>query len=190
MLVACAALAAVPLGASGRVPKITAVRAKADAHVTVAASEANFGRVRRLAVDSRPLSRLYVRFDIDARAQGAQRINLMLYSHSGSRLGVRVRLVPSSWNERGINFENAPRIPRRFISSGPLVAGAWKAIDVTSLAANLGADQVSFAVTTPSTRALYFASRESGLRAPRLVIQEREGNSGPPPPPPPPPGTR
>jgi hypothetical protein len=185
---ACAALfaagvgvgvAAIPAASSVREPRITAVRARADAHVSSATRSANYGRVRRLAVDRQPLARSYLRFKVAGQRGQVRSINLLLYSHTSSRLGYQVRLVTRAWREARITFDNAPRVSSRFVSSGPVRKGAWKAVDVTSLVGELD-EYVSLALTTVGTRAIVFASRESGLRGPRLVI-ERESpvSSGP-----------
>ena len=65
-----------------------------------------------------------------------------------------------------------------FLLSGPLKARSWKAVDITSLAAELSEEEnyISLALTTRSRNALELASRESGLHGPRLVV-EREGSS-------------
>jgi hypothetical protein len=166
-------VAAIPSVGASREPRITAVRAKADAHVTAATRTANFGGVRRLTVDGKPVARSYVRFEVQDRSGNLRRINLLLYTHTRSRVGYQVRLVTRRWTERRITYENAPRVSNRFVSSGPVRAGAWKAVDVTSLVGGDLDGRVSFALTTAGTRAIEVASRETGLRGPRLVI-ERE----------------
>ena len=153
--------------------------AKADAHVTAATRNANFGRVTRLTVDGKPVARSYVRFELENRGGKVRRINLLLYTHTRSRVGYQIRLVSTRWTERRITFENAPRVSRRYVSSGRVRARAWKAVDVTSLVGGDLDSNVSFALTTAGTRAIEVASRESGLRGPRLVIErEDEDPSG------------
>jgi hypothetical protein len=62
------------------------------------------------------------------------------------------------------------------MSSGPLRARAWKAVDVTSLVTG-ETGEVSLALTTVAPAGILFASRESGLKGPRLVV-ERTDNKG------------
>jgi hypothetical protein len=169
-------VAAIPVASSGRPPKLTAFRAKADAHVSAATRETNFGRGRRLTIDARPLTRAYVRFTVTGNDRDIRRLNLLIYSHTSSQLGYRVRLATRRWNERGITFENAPRPSSRFVSSGPLRAGAWKAVDVTSLVGLVDPD-VSFVLATVGMRAITVASRESGLHGPRLVVEYSEART-------------
>ena len=158
---------------AGRPPKITAIRAKADAHVVAVTRGVNYAHNRRLTIDGRPLTRTYLRFSPRNVDDVVKRVNLLVYSHTSSRLGYQVRLATRSWTERKITFGNAPRPSSRFVSSGQLRAGAWKAVDVTSLVGAVG-PQVSFVLTTVGTRAILVASRESGLHGPRLVIEYEE----------------
>jgi hypothetical protein len=177
-------VAAVPTKSDSRQPRITAVRAKADAHVTAAARTANYGQFRRLSVDGRPVVRAYVRFVVGGGPGNVRRVNLLLYSHTRSSLGYRVRLALGTWHERRITFANAPRFSSRFVASGPLRARTWKAVDVTSLVGDVEG-VTSFALTTVGIREIEFASRESGLTGPRLVVERVATRPVTDPPPPP-----
>ena len=169
-------VAAIPSGDFGRDPKISAVRASADAHVSASAQKANYGKNRRLTVDARPLTRAYLRFGIDLKMGTVSRVNLLLYSRTRSQLGYQVRLATESWREQLITFENAPRISSRFVSSGRLRARAWKAIDITSLVGD-DENEVNLALTTVAPAGIVFSSRESGLTGPRLVVERNDGRS-------------
>jgi hypothetical protein len=173
-----------PTATSGRQPKITAVRANGDAHVSAATPDANFGRFRRLTVDGRPATRAFLRFGVPRDAELVKRVNLLVYVHTRSTLGYRVRLATRRFRERRITWENAPRASSRFVSSGPLRARTWKAVDITSLVGSPEGD-VGLALTTAGTRAITISSRESGLTGPRLVIEyeTRPPITEPPPPP-------
>ncbi len=144
--------------------------------MSASAPQANYGKQRRLSVNARPLMRAYLRFDIDLKRGKVSRVNLLLYSRTPSRLGYQVRLITENWRERRITFENAPRIPSRFVGSGPLRARAWKAVDITSLVGNEG-DDVNLALTTVAPTNIVFASRESGLRGPRLVVERNNDDT-------------
>jgi hypothetical protein len=166
----------------GREPRIRAVRAKADAFVSSANKAKNFGRARDLRVDASPTVRTYLRFVVNLKSGDVQHVSLLLYSRTRSRAGYRVRLVEDGWRERKITFLNAPSLSPLFVTSGPLKARAWKAVDVTSLADEASADNdvsISFALTTVSPNRLELASRETGLHGPRLVV-ERDGNTDEP----------
>jgi hypothetical protein len=159
-----------------RDPKIRAVRAKADAYVTAASRKKNFGRQRDLVIDAAPRARTYVRFDVDLSSGNIKQVSLLLYSRTRSRIGYRVRLADASWRERRITYENAPRASSRFVASGPLRPHSWKAVDVTSLVIGdpIGA---SFALTTPSSNGAAFASRETGLHGPRLIVESERNDT-------------
>ena len=63
-----------------------------------------------------------------------------------------------------------------FVSSGPLKAGKWNVVDLTSLADQAAmANGVSLALTTRSRNGLDLASRECGVRGPRLVVERVAG---------------
>ncbi|MGH2922320.1 MAG: DUF7594 domain-containing protein [Gaiellaceae bacterium] len=184
MFAAGVGVAAVPTKSASRQPRITAVRANADAHVTAATRAANYGHYRRLSIDGRPVVRTYVSFVVAGGPGKVRRVNLLLYSYTRSSLGYRVRLALGNWKERRITFANAPRFSSRFVASGPLRARTWKAVDVTSL---VGAVEgvTSFALTTVGIQAIELASRESGLTGPRLVVERKQPRPVTEPPPPP-----
>ena len=173
------AAGALPGAGFDREPRIRAVRAKADAFVSGANMNRNFGAASDLRVDASPTFRAFVRFNADVKSGDVQRVSLLLYSRSRSRRGYQVRLVEEPWLERRITFLNAPSLSPTFILSGQLKARSWKAVDVTSIVeeASGGSDYVSFALTTRSQNAVELASRETGLHGPRLVV-ERNGRGG------------
>jgi len=145
--------------------------------VSASAQDANYGGQRTLTVDARPVTRAYLRFDVDLKKGNVSRVNLLLFSRTRSRLGYHVHLVTESWRERRITYDNAPRLSSRFISSGRLRARAWKAVDVTSLVGDED-DEVNIALTTVAPAGIVFASRESGLIGPRLVVERNDDDRG------------
>jgi hypothetical protein len=116
--------------------------------------------------------RTYVRFNADLSSYDITHVSLLLWSRTRSRAGYRIQLVYGRWREHKINWGNAPEVAPPFVASGPLRARKWKAVDVTSLVA--GEESVSFALTTRSPKGLEFASRETGLHGPRLVVERAE----------------
>jgi len=168
---------ALPGAGLGRDPRIRAVRAKADAFVSEASRKKNFGHAKMLRVDASPTVRTYVRFNVDLSSDEIDHVSLLLYSRSYSRIGFRVQLVYGSWRERRITYANAPELSPPSVSSGRLRARSWKAVDVTALVAGGDEDGVSFALTTASPNGAEFASRETGLHGPRLVIEKREDDT-------------
>jgi hypothetical protein len=159
-----------------RNPKIRAVRAKADSFVSAASRTKNFGRQRELLVKASPPSRAYVRFNVDLSSGDIQHVTLLLFSRTRSQTGYQVRLAGGKWQERKITYDNAPHASSQFVSSGSVRARSWKAVDVTSLV--LGESTgVSFALTTPSANGANFASRETGLHGPRLVVESQQNDT-------------
>jgi hypothetical protein len=156
--------------------------------VSAAAETTNYGKEHTLTVDARPKMRAYLRFDIDLKQGQVSRVNLLLYSRTRSRLGYQVRLATENWRERRITYDNAPRMSSRFISSGPLRARAWKAVDVTSLVGS-ESGQINLALTTVAPAGIVLVSRESGLRGPRLVVERNDAPGKQPTTEPPPPAT-
>jgi hypothetical protein len=159
-----------------RGPRIRAMRPKADAYVSAANRTQNFGRSRELKVDFSPTMRAYVLFDVDLRSLDVQQVSLLLYSRTRSRAGYQVRLVVDPWRERRITFANAPVLSADFVASGPLQARAWKAVDVTSFVSG-DERSISFALTTVSPKGVEFASRETGLHGPRLVVESQDNRT-------------
>ncbi|MEK6275445.1 MAG: DNRLRE domain-containing protein [Actinomycetota bacterium] len=155
-----------------RGPRIRAVQARADAFVSAESRTQNFGRTRGLKVDSSPTLQTYIAFDVDLKSGDVQRVSLMLYSRKGSRVGYEVRLVRERFREREITFANAPGLSGDIVMSGPLRARAWKTVDLTSLVSGQG-KYVGVVLTSLSPRGITFASRETGLHGPRLIV-ERE----------------
>jgi hypothetical protein len=168
---------AVPGADLRREPGIRAVRAKADAFVSGADRARNFGAAPDLRIDASPTFRAFIRFKVNLASGDVKRVHLLLYSRNRSRAGYHVRLVEEPWRERKITFLNAPSLSIDFVRSGPLKPRSWKAVDVTSLTEELSGEEgyISLAVTTRSHNAIELASRESGLRGPRLVV-ERTGD--------------
>jgi hypothetical protein len=164
------------LGAvNDRGPRIRAVRAKADAHVSAVNRTQNFGRAHELKVDAAPTLRTYVSFDVDLKSGRGRvkQVSLLLYSQTRSQAGYQVRLVAKRWGERKITFANAPTASRNFVRSGPLRAKAWQAVDITDLVSD-DHKYVSFVLTTVSPKGVDFASRETKRHGPRLVVERED----------------
>ncbi len=174
LIAAGLAVEALPGAGLARGPKISAVRPKADAFVSKASRTQNFGHARMLKVDSSPMQRAYVTFNVDLDDGDVQMVSLMLYSRTRSKVGYRIRLIYERFRENRITFANAPALSGESVASGPLRAGVWKAVDVTALAAGAD-DRIGFALTSGSAsgsaKGVEFASRETGLRGPRLIVE-------------------
>jgi hypothetical protein len=95
---------------------------------------------------------------------------LRIYANSNHSVGFAVRPVAdTTWTETGLTYNNAPGFGGVAASSGPLAAGTWVEIDVTSLIVADG--PLSLALTTTSGTAMSLASREAGATSPQLIIE-------------------
>ena len=166
---------ALPGAGFDRGPRIRAMRPKADAHVSAISRTQNFGRAHELKIDSSPALRTYVMFDVDLkRGHGeVKQVSLLLYSETRSKAGYQVHFVSERWREHKITFANAPVASQDFVRSGPLRAKAWHAVDVTSLVSD-DHKYVGFVLTTLSVKGVGFASRETKVHGPRLVVERED----------------
>jgi hypothetical protein len=180
VLAAGLGIAALPSSSNDKQLEIRAVRAVADSYVTESNRVANFGQARSLRVDAAPLTRAYLRFRPKyPNRHDVKQVNLLVFSRTGLRSGFRVRVVSPRWRERDITFENAPRLPARYVASGRIRARVWKAVDVTPIV-DTEDEEVSFALTTIALDGLELASRETGLTSPRLVVELNDEDRGGP----------
>jgi hypothetical protein len=141
----------------------------ADAYVSATARRRNFGRGPSLLVRGRPAARAYIQFDLRGLSGPVAKATLRVYRLGRSARTVRVRSSATGWNERRINFRNAPRVGSTVATTR--VRRGRVAIDVTRAVRTRSL--VSFAITAAGRRALGFASSEAGsARRPQLVIEQ------------------
>ena len=141
----------------------------ADAFVNQSSAGTNYGTRTVLRTDS-PGIRSYARFNVANLSAPVTRATLRLYAKDANAAGFEVRPVASTtWGETTITYSNAPAVGAVAATSGPVSAGAWFAVDVTSLVAGNGA--ISVALTTTSTVNTRYSSREAGAQAPQLVVE-------------------
>ena len=143
----------------------------ADAYVSSAKPDANYGKSPKLKTDASPIVRSYLRFDVEGLDGPIVKATLRLHTASGSTVGYDVRPVAANtWSETTITYSNAPSTGAVVGSSGAFASGAWTSVDVTALV--VGDGVVSVAVTTPSTSPITVDSRETGsATAPQLVVE-------------------
>ena len=147
----------------------------ADAYVSEAHPNENYGTAQVLRADASPTVRSYLRFDVEGLTGAVTQATLRIYAESDSAGGYTVAAVAgSAWDERTITYENAPGLtapgPE---SSGPFKANNWTTVDVTPLVKGNG--PVSLAIVAASNTAIRLASRESGMAAPQLIVQSGAG---------------
>jgi hypothetical protein len=153
-------------GASGIVTS-TFVPAE-DSYVLSTSSSSNFGTATQLSAGASPITRTYLKFTVPTLSGTVSTATLRLYPNASSATGVDVRSASNSWSEGKITYGNAPAPASQITaSSGPLTAGVRTSINVKSLVA--AGKTITFVLTTTSTTAKLFGSRESP-NPPQLVI--------------------
>ena len=149
-----------------------------DSFANSASPTKNYGTydyLRALAGSSE--YRPYLSFNVSGLGGPVARAVLRLFVTDASTKGGDWYAVDPSWNESGLNWNNAPPIGGALLSSvGAVSANTWVEVDVTPAIAGNGS--YSFAALTTSTNTLKYSSKE-GLNPPQLVITP--GNSSAPP---------
>ena len=158
-----AALAAAP-AALGAVT----VTAAGDAWTTSQFPTRNLGRETVMRVNSKPVKRAFVRFDVIA--PGVTRAVLRVFAETAGSRGFQVYATSAAWTETTITHANAPA-PGALVATVPAftTTNSWREVDVTS--AVTGPGPVAFMITIPSATAdLRLTSKEGG-RPPELVLE-------------------
>ncbi|MGE5776244.1 MAG: DNRLRE domain-containing protein [Chloroflexota bacterium] len=140
-----------------------------DAYVTAGSPASNYGSATTLRTDASPDIHSYLRFDVQGLTGRVTKATLRIYANSTSSQGCTINSAGSnSWDENTITYNNAPSVGGTLGSSGAFGGGEWVEVDVTSYIT--GSGFYNLALTTPSSTAISFASRES-LNAPQLIIE-------------------
>jgi hypothetical protein len=140
----------------------------ADAYVSTAHRDANYGTEPTLRADATPKIRSYLRFRLPESSGRIVRAELRLWSRSGDLAGYSVHPVTSSgWVEGDITARIGPAADAPVARSGPFGPGSWTSVDVASLLED--PHELSLVVTTLSRHNITFDSRE-GPNRPQLVI--------------------
>ncbi len=148
----------------------------ADATVRESIPNTNYGRSTQLRIDSSPVIRSYLRFDVQGMGSPVTKATLRVYANSSSSAGYKVyKVSDTSWNEATINFNNAPALGGMLGAVGAFSGGKWTTVDVTSLITANG--MISLALVGINSTAVSLASRETGANAPQLVVTTLTGTS-------------
>jgi chitodextrinase len=142
-----------------------------DTYVNAASPVMNYGAAGTLRLDSSPDVHAYLRFKVKGLAgMSIARAMLQVYVKTASSLGFQVQSVADkTWDERTMNYGNAPPIGGVLATSGPVAANSWVTVDLSPYITSEGV--YSFSLTTNNTSALSIASRESGANAAQLVVE-------------------
>jgi hypothetical protein len=180
-IVVVLACMAVLTGVLASLPQATATRAtyhftaSADAYVTEARPNRNFASTPALRAGASRKSELsYLRFAVAQLAGAVTAARLRLYAETGSQTGYAVRTVAAGgWTEDKLTYANAPKAGPVAATSGPVARDSWTSVDVTSLV--LGDGVVDLVLTSDERSTGLYASRETGVTAPQLVVETVEG---------------
>jgi hypothetical protein len=144
----------------------------ADTYADQSQPNKNSGSAPSLFVDNSPVRRAYLRFNLQGITGTVVKATLRVYANSASATGYEVHGVTSqTWNEYTLTFANAPAVSSAVIgSSNPFAAGTWTSVDVTPFVVGRNPGDFSLALIMMSPTAVNLASRETGSRAPQLII--------------------
>ncbi len=144
-----------------------------DSYVAANNPTKNYGSSSQLRADASPDVRSYLRFNAVGLAGNIASATLKIYANSNSSSGFNVHSPSASgWTELGITYANAPAMGPVIGASGPLAAGNWTLVDVTSLVSGEGL--VEFGLTTNSSTAFSLGSREDDAHQPELIVETAE----------------
>jgi hypothetical protein len=114
--------------------------------------------------------RSYLRFTVQGLNGTVTKATLRIFANSASSSGVAASGVSNNtWTESTINYNNAPPVGTSLGSSGPVIAGTWISIDITTYITGNGT--YNLALTTPGSTAISLASRQSTTSPPQLIIE-------------------
>jgi acid phosphatase type 7 len=109
-------------------PAETVLTPVADAYVSTAHRDANYGAEPTLRVDATPKIRSYLRFRVTGVSDRIAEAKLRLWSPSGDLAGYSVHPVSSGWVERAITSRRRPTADAPVARSGPsdpVLGAAW-----------------------------------------------------------------
>jgi acid phosphatase type 7 len=155
-------------------PVRATLRAAAAASVFATDPNANHGQIGTLRVDSSPIMRTYLRFDLSRLRGKVTRATLSLDPLAANPVGFAVHLVPAAWNEGEITYTTAPRPGARIGHSGPLSRGVRATIDVTRFVRGDGRE-LSLALVGMTSHQIALAGLKHGVLGPALTVWLRRG---------------
>jgi hypothetical protein len=182
-IAAVLACAAVMSGVLTALPHAIATRATsrfipvADAYVSASRPDRNFGSSPGLRTrSSRKSERSYLRFAVAQLPGAVTAARLRFYAETGSGIGYTVRTIAAgSWIEERITYDTAPAPGPVVAVSGPFSGDSWTSVDVTRLVSGDGA--VDLVLTSDDGSTNLYASRETGVTAPQLVVETVEATT-------------
>ena len=142
----------------------------ADSYVNQSSPDKNFGNNRSIRVDGSPLERSYLRFDVSGINGTVSSVTLRIYANSSSGSGFEVyKVADNSWQEKKINFNNAPNPGSKVGTSPHFSSNNWVTTDVSSL---LNADgTVSIVLVGIDQTGINLASKDDSSNKPQLLVE-------------------
>jgi Calcineurin-like phosphoesterase len=145
------------------------VIASDDSYVRQDQPTTNYGSATSVQADASPVTNGYLKFTVSGVTGSISRATLRIFSRSTGTTSVKVAAVANtSWSEGAITYSNAPAIGAQIGATGALTAGTWATVDVSAKV--LGNGSYSFALTTGTTSARLFDSRQAA-NPPQLVLE-------------------
>ncbi len=144
---------------------------EADTYVSSSSAGSNYGSSTSIRLDNSPDIHGYIRFSVlGTSGVPITKARLVIYTNSSSTLGIQAKSVTNTtWGELTTNYNNAPSMGSVISSSGVLAANSWVSIDVSPYITGNGLFTIG--VSTPSSSAISFASRELSANSPQLVLE-------------------
>jgi acid phosphatase type 7 len=155
-------------------PVRVTLRAAAAASVFATDPNANHGKSGELRVDSSPIMRSYLRFDLSRLRGKVTRAKLSLDPLAGNPVGFAVDVVPAGWKEGEVTYATAPPARARIGLSGPLARGVRATIDVTRFVRGDGRE-LALALVGVTSQRIALAGLEHGALGPQLTVWLKGG---------------
>src|SRR5688572_15056232 len=139
----------------------------ADTYVAASSPNKNYGSRSTLKTDGSPLEYIYMKFNVQGVGSPTSAA-LRFYAETSNSVGLNIHTVSNTtWSETQLTWNTAPVIGQIVATTGPIQAGNWYLIDVSS--AITGDGLVSFAITNPHTTGATITSKE-GSHPPELYV--------------------
>lgn len=139
----------------------------ADSYVESHNPDTNYGSSTIVRTDASPVRTTYVKFNIQGEGPVSSAV-LRVYAQSTNNTGFEVRtVVNTGWDESTLTYNNAPEWGQVIATSGPVAAGTFADVDVSSAVSGDGL--VTLALTSVSSTSTSYSSRE-GSNPPTLFI--------------------
>ncbi len=153
----------------------TTIPAAAAVSVYATAPDITHPASSTLRVDSSPVARTYLRFDLSRLTGEVTSAKLSFDPLSTSPVGLAVDLVAGGWTPDQLTYFTAPKPRERIGHSGPLSRGVRSSIDVTRFVQAYR--QLDIALVALSSQQIALAGRQRGALGPQLALVLKGGKA-------------